>query len=124
SYFSFMDNLKISVIVSTYNSEAWLEKVLLGYMHQNYKNFEVIIADDGSRESTRELIDRYREIYPVELLHLWHEDKGYRRQEILNVAITKANYDYILMTDGDCIPREDFVAVHARNAQKGRFLSG
>jgi glycosyltransferase involved in cell wall biosynthesis len=120
----FMDNLKITVIISTYNSEAWLEKVLLGYKCQSYKNFEVIIADDGSRSTTKELIDAYRKDYPVELIHLWHEDKGYRRQEILNIAITKSNYEYILMTDGDCIPRADFVEVHAKNAKKGSFLSG
>lgn len=119
-----MNNLKISVVISTYNSEAWLEKVLLGYKHQTYKDFEVIIADDGSRASTKALIDEYRLDYPVELIHLWHEDKGYRRQEILNVAITKANFEYILMTDGDCIPRADFVAIHARQAEKGKFLSG
>lgn len=119
-----MNNLKISVVISTYNSEAWLEKVLLGYKHQTYRDFEVIIADDGSRASTKALIDEYRRNYPVELIHLWHEDKGYRRQEILNVAITKANFEYILMTDGDCIPRADFVAVHARQAEKGKFLSG
>lgn len=119
-----MDNLKITVIISTYNSEAWLEKVLLGYKCQSYKNFEVIIADDGSRSTTKELIDAYRKDYPVELIHLWHEDKGYRRQEILNIAITKSNYEYILMTDGDCIPRADFVEVHAKNAKKSSFLSG
>src|SRR5690606_31953784 len=104
-----MSNLKISVVISTYNSEAWLEKVLLGYKQQTYKDFEVIIADDGSRASTKDLIDSYRENYPVDIMHLWHEDEGYRRQEILNVAIVKANYEYILMTDGDCIPRPDFV---------------
>lgn len=116
--------MKISVIVSTYNAEKWLEKVLIGYSMQTYKDFEVIIADDGSRESTRELINKYAETYPVPLRHIWHEDKGYRRQEILNVCIVEAANEYIIMTDGDCIPREDFVAVHAKYAQRGRFLSG
>ncbi|NDI99833.1 glycosyltransferase [Flavobacterium sp. LaA7.5] len=116
--------MKISVIVSTYNAEKWLEKVLIGYSNQTYKDFEVIIADDGSRESTKALIDRYAAGYPVPLRHLWHEDKGYRRQEILNIAIVEAANEYIIMTDGDCIPREDFVAVHAKFAEKGRFLSG
>jgi glycosyltransferase involved in cell wall biosynthesis len=115
--------MKISVIVSTYNAEEWLEKVLIGYRHQTYKDFELIIADDGSRPATRELIDRFKQNYPVPIHHLWHEDQGYRRQEILNIAIPKAQ-DYIIMTDGDCIPRKDFVEVHARLAEKDRFLSG
>lgn len=117
-------SLKISVIVSTYNAEEWLEKVLIGYTNQTYQDFELIVADDGSRESTRELIQQYAANYPVPLRHLWHEDEGYRRQEILNVAIVEANNEYIIMTDGDCIPRKDFVEVHAKQAEKGRFLSG
>jgi glycosyltransferase involved in cell wall biosynthesis len=116
--------MKISVIVSTYNAEEWLEKVLIGYSVQTYHDFELIIADDGSRPTTKELIDRYRENYPVPIRHLWHKDEGYRRQEILNVAIVEASYEYIIMTDGDCIPRKDFVEVHAKYAEKGRFLSG
>ena len=116
--------MKISVIVSTYNAEEWLEKVLIGYSVQTYKDFELIIADDGSRASTKELIDKYAANYPVSVKHLWHEDLGYRRQELLNVAIVDATYDYILMTDGDCIPRQDFVEIHAKYAEKGKFLSG
>jgi len=116
--------MKISVIVSTYNAEEWLEKVLIGYSVQTYKDFELIIADDGSRASTKELIDKYAADYPVPIQHLWHEDLGYRRQELLNIAIIAATHDYILMTDGDCIPRKDFVEIHAKYAQKGRFLSG
>jgi glycosyltransferase involved in cell wall biosynthesis len=116
--------MKISVVVSTYNAEEWLEKVLIGYSVQTYKDFELIIADDGSRPSTKELIDRYAANYPVPVRHLWHADEGYRRQEILNVAIVEAANEYIIMTDGDCIPRADFVEVHARYAEKGKFLSG
>ena len=117
-------NLKISVIVSTYNAEEWLEKVLIGYSNQTYNDFELIVADDGSRQSTKNLIDSFIVDYPVPLRHIWHEDLGYRRQEILNVAIVEAANGYIIMTDGDCIPRKDFVEVHAQQAEKGKFLSG
>ncbi len=116
--------MKISVIVSTYNSEAWLEKVLCGYAAQTWRDFEVIVADDGSRPTTRELVERMAGDFPVLLRHIWHEDQGYRRQEILNQAILVANHEYVLFTDGDCIPRKDFVEVHARHAERGRFLSG
>lgn len=116
--------MKITVIASTYNAEEWLEKVLLGYRCQTWRDFELIVADDGSRESTRALVERVAADYPVPLRHVWHEDKGYRRQEILNVAILEARHDYLLFTDGDCIPRRDFVQVHAEQAEPGRFLSG
>lgn len=119
-----MKQLEISVIISTYNSKEWLSKVLEGYKHQSYDAFEVIVADDGSRPDTKELIDNFNSNYPVPIHHIWHEDEGYRRQRILNIAITKSNFDYILFTDGDCIPRPDFVAVHAKYAEEGYFLSG
>lgn len=116
--------MKISVIISTYNQPEWLEKTLWGYSAQTYPDFEVVIADDGSDERTSQLITRFQESFPVPLRHIWHEDRGYRRQEILNIALTEARHPYIIMTDGDCIPRSDFVAVHARRAAKGCFLSG
>jgi len=116
--------MKITVIASTYNAEEWLEKVLLGYRCQTWRDFELIVADDGSRDSTRALVERFAADYPVPLRHVWHEDDGYRRQEILNAAILEARHDYILFTDGDCIPRRDFVQVHAEQAEPGRFLSG
>lgn len=119
-----MNNLEISVIISTYNSEDWLRKVLEGYKHQDYDNYEVIVADDGSRDTTRELIESFQNDYPVPLRHIWHEDEGYRRQRILNIAITECAYDYVLFTDGDCIPRKDFLAVHAKYAEEGFYLSG
>lgn len=119
-----MSGLPISVIISTYNAEAWLEKTLESYKYQDYDNFEVIVADDGSRETTKELIDSFKKDYPVSLRHIWHEDKGYRRQELLNKCIMQTEHDYILMTDGDCIARKDFVSNHAKYAEKGYFLSG
>lgn len=120
----FMALPKITVIIATYNKTDWLEKVLYGYSVQTYKDFDVIIADDGSTEETKNLIDKFKQDYPVEITHAWHEDKGYRRQKILNEAIVMAKNDYILFTDGDCIPREDFVETHAKHAEKGYFLSG
>lgn len=116
--------MKISVIVSTYNAEAWLEKVLHGYRLQTWRDFDLIVADDGSRAATADLVRNHAQTYPVKLTHVWHEDLGYRRQEILNRAILSATHDYVVFTDGDCIPRRDFLEVHARLAEPGRFLSG
>lgn len=119
-----MKNVNITVIVSTYNMVDWLEKVLWGYSIQTYKHFDILIADDGSGPETKDLIDRFKKDYPVKIHHLWHEDKGYRRQELLNIAMVQAKGDYIIMTDGDCIPRKDFVEVHAKFVEEGKYLAG
>ena len=115
---------KITVIIATYNKVDWLRKVLEGYKYQTYANFDIIIADDGSTEETKNLIDGFKANYPVNITHLWHEDEGYRRQTILNKAIVTAENEYILFTDGDCIPRADFVETHASLAEEDYFLSG
>ena len=119
-----MNSVKISVIISTYNSEAWLEKVLWGYQNQSFKDFEIVIADDGSGPKTKACIDKLRSdvFYPI--VHVWQEDEGFQKSKILNKAIMACSAPYIVMSDGDCIPRNDFLSVHNKYKTKGYFLSG
>ena len=116
--------MRVSVIISTYNTPEWLQKVLWAYCVQDYKNFEIVIADDGSSEETRQLIEHFQTHTTLTIKHVWHEDRGYRRQTILNKAIKESTTDYLILTDGDCIPRKDFVRTHVSLARKGMFLSG
>ena len=116
--------MNLGIVITTYNSPVWLEKVLWGYEQQNDSDFEVIIADDGSGQETADLIERFKQRGKLNILHVWHEDDGFRKTEILNKAIVKTTSDYLVFTDGDCIPRSDFVAVHKALAEPGHFLSG
>ena len=116
--------MQASVIFSTYNSEKWLEKVIIGFSVQTYKDFEIIIADDGSREATKNLINRLRAEIEIPIIHVWQEDNGFQKSQILNKAILASNSDYLIFTDGDCIPRKDFVQTHIDYRQEGYFLSG
>jgi glycosyltransferase involved in cell wall biosynthesis len=116
--------MEMSVIITTYNAAEWLEKVMWGYQAQVFRDFELVIADDGSNDITRALITRMQKevFYPVK--HVWHEDEGFRKCTILNKAITAAATDYLVISDGDCIPRNDFLQVHATKRKRGYFLSG
>jgi glycosyltransferase involved in cell wall biosynthesis len=114
----------ISVIISTYNSIAWLEKTLWSYEHQIFRDFEIVIADDGSNEETAVFIKTYKEQSSRSITHVWHEDNGFQKSSILNKAILACNSDYIIMSDGDCIAREDFVQIHYERREPGYFLSG
>ncbi|GGC83317.1 glycosyltransferase family 2 protein [Marinobacter halophilus] len=116
--------MKLSVIISTYNSPEWLEKVLWGYSIQTHKDFEIILADDGSKDDTRQLIDRMRDETDLSITHVWQEDDGFQKCRILNKAVLETKTDYLVFTDGDCIPRQDFLEVHATEARPGRYLSG
>ena len=108
-----------SVIFSTYNSEDWLEKTIIGFSAQTFKDFEMIIADDGSKEATKTLIDRLRNEIDIPIIHVWQEDNGFQKSQILNKSILASTSDYLIFTDGDCIPREDFVDVHGKNQWYG-----
>jgi len=114
----------ISVILSTYNSPEWLEKVLWGYQEQKHKNFQILIADDGSTYETRNVIDSFRKSSALNIEHVWHEDNSCQKSLILNKATMLAGGDYLIFSDGDCIPRSDFVHVHQQQAKRGYFLSG
>jgi glycosyltransferase involved in cell wall biosynthesis len=116
--------MKASVIFSTYNSEAWLEKTILGFSVQTEADFEIIIADDGSKPATRVLIDSLRAEVPMPIIHVWQEDNGFQKSQVLNKAIAASTTDYLIFTDGDCIPRNDFVATHLKYREQGYFLSG
>jgi len=114
----------ISVIISTYNAFEWLEKTLTGYEAQTFKNFEIIIADDGSNEDTVQKIQNLIITSSMKITHAWHEDNGFQKTKILNTALLKCSGDYIVMSDGDCIPRRDFLEVHNLYKKPGHFLSG
>ena len=114
----------VSVLFATYNEPQWLEWVLWGYATQTHKAFEVIVVDDGSREDTRARIDALRPQLPYRLRHFWQPDEGYQKCKGMNRAILLAESDYLVFTDGDCIPRADFVARHLDLRERGRYLTG
>ena len=114
----------ISVIVSTYNRPEYLEHVLRGYAAQTDSSFEIVIADDGSDSPTLELISRIRSLANLPILHVWHEHRGFRKSLILNRSIEAARGNYLLFTDGDCVPRRDLIETHRRIAKPNRYVSG
>lgn len=117
-------NPALSVVLSTYNQPEWLRKSLLGYQRQNFADIELLIADDGSDSRTLDVVRAAGAQSAFPIRHLWHPDQGFRKCTILNRAIERARADYLVFSDGDCIPRADFLAMHAGLRRKGRFLSG
>jgi glycosyltransferase involved in cell wall biosynthesis len=96
---------------------------LWGFEAQVERNFEIVIADDGSTEETAALIRDFQENSPLKIKHVWQEDHGFQKTKILNKAILAASGDYMIFTDGDCIPRNDLVAIHLKQSRPGCFLS-
>src|SRR5690554_1735391 len=117
-------NLQASVIISTYNQPKWLELVLYSYGLQSRRDFEIVVADDGSDVRTKVVIDRFASECKLKVIHVWQEDDGFQKTKILNKAIVASNTDYLIFTDGDCIARKDFVETHLNLRQKNCALSG
>ena len=114
----------VSVIFTTYNHPKWLEKTLWGFSAQTHRDFEIVVADDGSGAETKEVIDRVRAESKMDIQHIWHADSGFQKCVIMNKALLAAKYDYVVFTDGDCIPAPDFLEWHVKLAKPRTFLSG
>lgn len=116
--------MRIAVIVTTYNRPDALAAALEGYLAQTDSDFELLVADDGSTKETAEMVRQFRERASFPVHHVWQEDAGFRAAAIRNRALAATDADYIVFTDGDCVPPPDFVACHRRLAERGWFLSG
>jgi len=114
----------ISVIVATYNREDALAAVLRSLSRQTDRDFELVVADDGSGAATARLVTEWSARMQVPLRHVWHPDRGFRLAEIRNRAIRASAGSYCVFLDGDCIARPDFVAAHRRLAEPGWFVTG
>jgi glycosyltransferase involved in cell wall biosynthesis len=114
----------ISVVITTHDRPDALEAVVLGCFAQDDKNFELIIADDGSAANTRACVDRLCARAPVPLRHVWQPHAGFRAAMVRNRGTLAAHGDYIVFLDGDCIPQRDFIARHRKLARPGHLVSG
>ncbi|AXT50729.1 glycosyltransferase [Aquimarina sp. BL5] len=114
----------VALLISTYNWPEALDLVLGSVLKQSVLPTEVIIADDGSAEETRSLINNYKKNFPVSLHHIWHEDNGFTKTLILNKAIAKIKSDYIIQIDGDIILHKHFVKDHLNACKDKMFLYG
>lgn len=114
----------VSLLISTYNWKEALSLCLYSVLAQTVKPAEILIADDGSREDTRQMIEDMRKKTEIPIVHVWHEDKGFRLSAIRNRTIAQAKGDYIIQIDGDIILDRHFIADHLELAEKGYFVCG
>jgi glycosyltransferase involved in cell wall biosynthesis len=114
----------VAVILTAYRQPRWLRKSLWGYASQTFRDFELLVADDGSGEETARVLEEIGSQTDLSLRHVWQEDRGFRKCRVLNRAILATDAEYLVFSDGDCIPRDDFVATHVRLADRKRFLGG
>jgi len=114
----------VSVVITTYNRSDALLAVLAGLAQQIDRHFEVIVADDGSRQEHRQAVLNSPVARQLGVTHVWHPDVGFTASRVRNRGVACANGDYLIFLDGDCIPEIDFVARHRQLAEHGCFVNG
>lgn len=116
--------MTVSLIISTYNSPRALDLCLQSVLQQSILPDEVLIADDGSGEETKKIVEEFQKKSLIPIRHIWHEDNGFRLTVIRNKAIAKVSMDYVIQIDGDIILNRHFIKDHKRFARKNSFVSG
>lgn len=116
------DEVSVALVVSTYNRPDALERVLVSIEALDELPDEILIADDGSGEETKSLLERWERRIPLK--HIWQEDRGFRLASSRNNAVRNSVSDYIIFVDGDCVLPADFVSVHKKLSEKECFVSG
>jgi glycosyltransferase involved in cell wall biosynthesis len=116
--------VKVSVVVTTFEWPAALDRVLDSLSAQTCRDMEVVVADDGSGPATRDVIDGWRDRFPAPLRHVWQPDDGFRAARARNLGALAATGDYLVFLDGDCLALPGFVESHARQAEPGWFATG
>lgn len=116
--------MNVSLVILTYNWPAALARVLANVAAQTHLPDEVIVADDGSGEATRALVEQWATMFPRPLRHIWQEDLGFRAARCRNRGIAASHGDYVILIDGDMLLHPAFVADHLAFAERGFFLQG
>jgi len=114
----------VSLIITTYNRPDALLLVLRSIELQTLTPHEVIIADDGSGDDTKDTILVFKKTSDLNVIHSWQKDNGFRAAKSRNKAIAKSSSDYIILIDGDMILHPEFIKDHLNNAEPGYFIQG
>lgn len=114
--------MKIALLISTYNRPEALDLCLISILNQVIMPHEILIADDGSDERTKLLIESYSQNSSLPLIHIWHEDSGFELAKIRNKAIAVSKSDYIVQIDGDLILHPYFIKDHIDFAKPNSFV--
>ncbi len=114
----------ISVVITTFNRSDALLAVLEGLSAQTDTHFEVIVADDGSRNEHVRPVLSSQFANALKATHVWHPDVGFTAARVRNRGVSASKGSYIVFMDGDCVPSCDFIARHRSLAKVGTFVNG
>lgn len=116
--------MKISLIIAVYARDDFLRLVLESIRGQVFRDFEVIVAEDGNSKGVGCVVRDFQSRGEIPVTHLTQEDAGFRKARILNRAVTAARGEFLVFIDGDCVLHKHFLREYARRANEGHCLFG
>lgn len=102
-------HIPVSVVICARNEAKNLFRNLPGVLEQEYSAFEVIVVNDGSQDNTEQILEDFKQRYPHLLtVHHYPPQKILSgKRDALRKGIDKAKYDWIVLTDADCVPQSN-----------------
>lgn len=117
--------MTISLILAFYKKTDALDLIFKALARQSFTGFEVVVAEDDNNPAARRFMAEARARYPFPIKHVWQdEDRGFRKNVMLNRSIAVAGGDYLVFIDGDCLPHRHFLRRYARQVRRGEALFG
>ena len=110
---------KISVIIPVYNVEKYLARCLNSIIKNTYKNIEIILVNDGSKDKSQEIIDKYKNKYGNIIKAREQENKG--PAEARNVGIEMASGEYLMFIDSDDFIKEDYIEIYVKTLKEADY---
>jgi glycosyltransferase involved in cell wall biosynthesis len=114
----------LSLIIAVYKHPDFLEKIFASLCRQTFRDFEALVADDGSGPEVAEVIKDHQKKSALPVRHVWHEDQGFRKTVIVNAAAAQAAAEYLVFIDGDCVLHRRFLERHHARKRPGAVLAG
>jgi len=112
---------EISVIVNVYKQGSFFRMCLDNLKNQKHRNFEVIIADDGSGQGVERIANSFRKT--LKIIHVWQEDKGFRKALVVNKAVKVSSGQKLFFIDGDIVIHPAALEIISRRLKKGLYLT-
>jgi glycosyltransferase involved in cell wall biosynthesis len=114
----------VSIIIGTYNDLGILEASLAAFAVQSMRNFELVLADDGSDQDYAPILRDWASRFAHGIQHATQEKCGFRKARILNRAISISRFERLIFNDMDCLPHCDFVKNHLAYLKPGTTIIG
>jgi len=116
--------MKVSVIVAVYKDVEALELIFESLKLQTYKNFEVIVAEDGESSQIKDFVGLCRDKFSFEIIHTSQKDDGVRKSKSQNNGIRAAKGSYLIFIDGDCLLYSHFIENHVLLSSEKYIVTG